>query len=181
MEWENDKRWSDRFLPEIKSVCGSLLIEEASVETDQRENTDLIVLRLGETRIACRVRRYSHLAKYGNQFTVRVARPTGARTELSKIMEGWGDYIFYGFESFCGAKLSRWLLGDLKVFRLWHFEQMRKNKVMPGELVRNRDGTSFRSYLISQLPSEFLFATFDCTRHHSRKDGLNHGTIQAAD
>ena len=31
-DWKTDKRWSDKFLPEIKSILGMRLIGEASVE-----------------------------------------------------------------------------------------------------------------------------------------------------
>ena len=51
IEWEEDKRWYDIFIPEIKSILGQLLIGEASVEDDQLKNTDLIVLELKGYRI----------------------------------------------------------------------------------------------------------------------------------
>ena len=63
--WEQDKRWSDRFLPEIKRILGEHLIAEPPVEEDAERNTDLIVLRLDAVRIACRVRKFQYLALYG--------------------------------------------------------------------------------------------------------------------
>ena len=32
--WEDDKRWSDRFLPEIKGHIGCALISESPIEED---------------------------------------------------------------------------------------------------------------------------------------------------
>ena len=55
--WKNDKRWSDRFLPEIKGIIGTHLITEPPYEEDAERNTDLMVLRLA-IRIGCRVRKF---------------------------------------------------------------------------------------------------------------------------
>ncbi|MFH2059687.1 MAG: hypothetical protein ABIJ59_12390 [Pseudomonadota bacterium] len=33
--WKNDKRWSDRFIPEIKSVLAQHLISESPIEEDK--------------------------------------------------------------------------------------------------------------------------------------------------
>jgi len=44
--WEEDKAWSDRFIPEIKSILGRHLISEASIEEDQEHSTDLMVFTL---------------------------------------------------------------------------------------------------------------------------------------
>ena len=96
-EWQKDKRWSDRFLPEIKRILGEHLISEPPIEEDAERNTDLMVLRLDAVRIGCRVRKYEYLKQYGDEFTIRAGRPTGAKTELTKIIEGWGNYFFYGF------------------------------------------------------------------------------------
>ena len=41
--WKNDKRWSDRFLPEIKGIIGTHLITEPPYEEDAERNTDLMV------------------------------------------------------------------------------------------------------------------------------------------
>ena len=49
--WKNDKRWSDRFLPEIKGIIGTHLITEPPYEEDAERNTDLMVLRLDAIRI----------------------------------------------------------------------------------------------------------------------------------
>src|SRR5439155_22782776 len=113
--------------PEIKAHLGVSLIGPAPVEDDQCRNTDLVVLKMDGLRIACRMRRenaYLHRDRSGNyeyrgQFTIRCGRPNGTKTELSKIIEGWGDYFFYGFGGEHGVLLD-WHLLDLKVFRYWH-------------------------------------------------------------
>lgn len=159
--WQADKERSDRYLPEIKQILGLHLIGAAPVEDDQERNTDLIVLKLDAVRIGCRVRNAErYLSKYGYEFTVRAGRPNGTKTELTKIIEGWGDYFFYGFGSEDGH-LVRWMLGDLRLFRWWHSDCLRRNRgQVPGKHQRNGDGSSdFRAYEIASLPPQFVVAS----------------------
>jgi len=138
--WENDKRWSDRFLPEVKRILGEHLISEAPYEEDAERNTDLIVLRLEAIRIACRIREHKHLLHYRHQFTIRSLRPSGNPTELAKIREGWGDYFFYGFADQTHTSLCQWTLGDLEALRR-HMNQcfahlpLDRIKKQPGQIL----------------------------------------------
>lgn len=159
--WQADKRWSDRFIPEIKSILGVHLIGEPPVEEDAERNTDLMVMKMDAVRIGCRVRKYQYLARYADEFTIRVGRPSGAKTELRKIIEGWGDYFFYGFSDEDEFRLSAWLLADLKVFRSWFATELAKMPPgqMPGISKNNFDGSSnFASFQISELPSQFILS-----------------------
>lgn len=158
--WRGDKQWSDQFLPEVKQILGLHLIGEAPIEEDQERNTDLIVLRLDAVRVGCRIRRADpYLQLYPDEFTIRTSRPRGTKTELAKIIEGWGDFFFYGFGGDNGA-LARWGLGDLRVFRLWFNSQLvRNNGRVPGQEKRNGDGSSeFRAFRWRELPSGFCIA-----------------------
>ena len=77
-KWEEDKRWSDRYLPEIKRHLGEFLIGEPKhSEEDWNHNTDLIVLELKAVRIACRVRKDKYREKYGEEFVVGGMRNQG--------------------------------------------------------------------------------------------------------
>jgi len=158
--WKNDKKWSDQFLPEIKQILGLHLIGEPPFEEDQERNTDLIVLKMEAVRIGCRIRRNNYLAKYGNEFTIRAGRPSGVKTELTKIIEGWGNYFFYGFSDKAEDSLEKWLLGDLNVFRLWFNQQLFRNKgAMPGINKNNTDNSSsFISFEIDKMPNNFTVA-----------------------
>lgn len=143
-DWENDKRWSDRFLPEIKAILGRFLIKEASREEDAERNTDLVVLKMDSVRIACRIRRNAYLGSYGNQFTIRSGRPSGIKTELTKIVEGWGNFLFYGFSNKEETQIEQWKIADLNVFRL---EFNRKicalpRLQIPGYTQKNQDRSS---------------------------------------
>jgi hypothetical protein len=155
--WKDDKRWSDRFLPEIKRILGEHLIAEPPIEEDAERNTDLIVLRLDAVRVACRVRRHNYLQHYGHQFTIRSARPQGNKTELTKIIEGWGDYMFYGFADPDEESLCCWFLGDLKAFRLYFNQQLYLKKT-PWMGRANGDGSSeFMAFERDTIP-DFIIA-----------------------
>jgi len=160
-DWKADKRWSDRFLTQIKRICGEYLIGEPPVEEDQERNTDLVVLRMDAVRIACRVRKNKYLGQYGDEFTIRCGRPSGVKTELTKIVEGWGDYVFYGFADAEEQTLAAWLLGDLRAFRVWFMQSLAKLPAgrMPGSEKPNADGSShFMAFAVSAMPKEFIVA-----------------------
>jgi len=156
--WVEDKRWSDKFLPEIKAILGVHLIGEPPIEEDQERNTDLIVLKMEAVRIGCRVRRYKFYLKYPDEFTIRAGRPSGYKTELTKIIEGWGDYFFYGFCDKSEGGLIRWILCDLKVFRLWlNRSLMENNGKFPGTLKENFDGSSsFMAFSLKNISGNFI-------------------------
>jgi len=159
--WQQDKRWSDQFLPGIKRILGEHLISEPPIEEDQERNTDLIVLRLDAVRIGCRMRKTDYMDRYGDEFTIRAGRPSGVKTELTKIIEGWGNYFFYGFGK--SGVIEKWTLADLNVFRLWFNHEIVKNKgVVPGKRIDNHDGSShFRPFKWCDLPDKFIVARDD--------------------
>jgi hypothetical protein len=139
--WQIDKRWSDRFLPEIKRILGEILLSEPPIEEDQMRCTDLIVLKMDAVRIACRVRKHKYIEKYGDQFTIRASRPSGVETELTKIVSGWGNYMFYGFSNQAEAALCQWIVGDLNRFRLWFNRELYQQR-KPGIKCNNGDSSS---------------------------------------
>jgi hypothetical protein len=152
-DWEQDKRWADKFMPEIKAILGVHLIGEPPIEEDMERNTDLISLLMQPVRIGVRMRRKPKNGgdSWEKEFTLRAGRPSGAKTELRKIIEGWGDYFFYGWAG-DGPALGHWILGDLKAFRYWFAVQMSKGSV-PGAKRGNHDGSStFRVFRWGDIP-----------------------------
>jgi len=169
--WQKDKAWSDRFLPEIKAILGLHLIGEPPVEEDAQRNTDLIVLRMDAVRIACRVRNHDYLRTFGDEFTIRSSRPSQIKTELAKIVEGWGDYYFYGFSDAHEVSLAAWFIGDLKIFRLWFTYSLLTNQGnLPGSEQSNADGSSgFVAFKVNDLPAKFVMASMG---HRPRSQSL---------
>ena len=160
MIWQADKAWSDRFIPEIKSILGTVLIDAAEADDDVMRNTDLITLTMrGGLRIACRVRKHRYLATYADEFTIRCSRPGGTETEIDKLLAGWGDYLFYGFANADETALAGWFVGDLQVFRDWFASYRRSFHDWPGDMRRNHDGSSkFLVFDIHEVDSRFVLA-----------------------
>ncbi|MFA5636958.1 MAG: hypothetical protein WC977_13770 [Anaerovoracaceae bacterium] len=105
------------------------------------------------------MRRNEYLARYGDEFTVRANRPSGQKTELTKIIEGWGDFLFYGIADATNQHLAKWTLIDLKAFRLWFARHMASHAgEMPGQQLANGDGSSlFRAFRMADGPSNLVY------------------------
>lgn len=183
--WEADKARSDVFMTRIKETLGRELIWEAPIEEDRERATDLIVLSVDGMRIGCRVRDAKYWGRYPNEFTIRAGRPRGTKTELAKILDGWGDYFFYGFgASYESGQLLAWALGDLAIFREWYQEYQRKNLGrLPGREQKNHDGSSvFHAFLWRDLPASFVKRRGgEMPDYHSAPVFLGTRTEKAAD
>jgi hypothetical protein len=159
--YEDDRRWSDRFIGRLKQIAGYYLLEPASEEEDAKRNTDLIVLTMAAKRIGCRVRRSTYLERYANEFTVRCDRPNGCDTELDKILDGWGDYLLYAFCDESEKRLVAWRWIDLCAFRAWFGAELDRTGRLPGALVPNGDGSSrFRAFSVTNLPTRVVLASY---------------------
>lgn len=159
--WEKDKKWSDRFIRQIKMILSEYLISEASPEEDKLHNTDLIVFKMMPIRIACRIRKHRYLEKYKQEFTIRCSRPSGIETELSKIIQGWGDYFFYGFTDQLELEIISWRMIDLSKFRLYFNRYLYAKKEI-GIKQKNNDGSSdFWAFSIEEFPDDLVFAQSD--------------------
>ena len=121
-----------------------------------------MVLKLDAVRIGCRVRKNHYIAQYGDEFTIRSGRPSGVKTELTKIIEGWGDYLFYGFCDENEKSLEKWFIGDLKAFRIYINRELVKNAgKLPGDGKCNKDNSSsFISFKKNAIPN-FIIASND--------------------
>lgn len=156
-----DREWSDRFIPQIKSIVGPLLLSESPLEIDQKQAADLIVMRGRDMTIGCRVRRFGYAKKYGSQFTIRAARESGAETELSKITNGWGDWLFYGHSDEPGETIESWMVVDLAA---WRAHLIRDKGSISHGMRPNGDGTHFAWFDIHSFgptPSILVASSFE--------------------
>jgi len=151
--YARNRRWSDQYLPEIKRIVGSHLLREAPNALDMREATDLMVFDAKDTRIAARVRRPGYADLYPNQFTIRAEAAYGGQTELSKIVNGKGDWMFYGHADPTGGIACWWLL-DLRAFRAGLIRQTTNGYPIRSGDKRNSDGTAFKWFDIQSFPPE---------------------------
>jgi hypothetical protein len=144
--WKTGKNWSDRFIPEIKQHVAAILsmdafmIMEGSQIEDARHNSDLMVLDIANTRIACRIRKAKYAADYSKDITIRAQLPYGGATELDKILSGWGDYFFYGFADDDEIHLQKWLFGRIRAIGPY-IKKLYDENAVP-KFIKNFDNSS---------------------------------------
>lgn len=143
-KYQSDRSWSDHFIPAIKRIVGPYLLESAPIEEDCKRATDLIILAARDKRIACRMRRPGYAEKYPFDFTVRSERDSGAETELSKLVNGYGDWMFYGHATPDGD-VGRWMLINLHSWRAHLIRAEDRKQVVPRSN-DNGDGTRFLAF-----------------------------------
>lgn len=151
MSYEQDRSWSDRYISTIKRLLGPQLLEPAAHEWDTTRATDLTVLRARNLCIAARVRRAGYADRYPYDITLRSARDSGARTELEKIVDGWGDMMFYGHADATGDDFTRWWLIDLHAFRAALIRD-RGDDSLRWSQRSNGDGTHFVTFDLRSFP-----------------------------
>ena len=159
--YDIDRRWSDRFIPEIQQKVGPMLLVASPFEVDAKEASDLIVMKARDMRIAARVRRPSYVEKYKYQFTVRSNRSNGAKTEMRKLIEGFADWMFYGHSDQEEKRLAEWMLIDLNVWRAHLLERSYRDgwASLVADIKGNRDATTkFMAFDVRTFPPEMLIA-----------------------
>lgn len=154
-----DRAWSDQFIPAIRQIVGPHLLVPSPLDVDCQQAADLIVLKARDMTIAARVRRFGYAERYPYEFTIRSKRDSGHKTELSKLMDGWGDWMFYGHASVSEGKLDRWWLIDLHAWR----QRLLKQGYKKGwcDLViskSNGDGTHFVAFDLRRFSPSILIA-----------------------
>jgi hypothetical protein len=155
VKYESDRAFSDRYLPEMRSLIGPYLLVPSSLEQDRQEASDLVVLRARDLTIACRLRRPGYADKYPREFTIRSRRESGVKTELAKLIEGWGDWFFYGHVGSDCQSIARWWLIDLSAWRAHLIRDgVRTVKRLRHDECPNGDGTYFRWFSIDSFPPD---------------------------
>lgn len=154
MSYRSDRDWSDQYLPELRRVIGPYLLTPSSLEQDTKEAADLVVLRARDLTIACRIRRPNGYAdRFPRQFTIRSRRDSRTTTEHEKIIDGWGDWFFYGHATESFPTICPWWLIDLSAFRSHLIRGESRRAIRMGEKP-NGDGTYFYWFMIDSFPSE---------------------------
>ena len=149
-----NRQWSDQYLPEIRRIVGAHLLQVAPNYLDQHHATDLLMLDGRDLRIAARVRRPGYATRYPYEFTIRSQVASGAMTELAKIVNGEGDWLFYGHASEDGQGLDLWWLIDLRAFRAALIRRSANGIPIRCGDKANADGTCFKWFDIRSFPNE---------------------------
>jgi hypothetical protein len=142
MSYVDDRSWSDKYLPFVKRIIGPLLLEPAALEEDNLRATDLIILKARDLRIACRIRRPGYAERYPFDFTIRCQRDSGAETEMAKLVNGFGDWFFYGHAASECFGIDRYMVVDLAA---WRAHLIRRGWKL-GKKSSNGDGTHFMAF-----------------------------------
>lgn len=162
-----DMKWEEDHIATMKQIIGPRLMVKSPLEVDRKEAADLLVLEGKNMKVGCRVRRPGAFERFPNDFTIRSRRDSGARTELSKILAGWADWLFYGHgfsenhERY--GDIHAWMIVDLKVFRrvlAGHGSNILLGR--PGvnirccEIPNDGDGTHFACYDVTSFPKKMM-------------------------
>lgn len=155
MSYASDRLWAMRYDEHVRTIVAQALRADvvlASPDEDARRNTDFIAYSAGRAgRIAARVRRHHYLARYGDQVTFRAQRSSGRRTEWTKLIEGYGDWMLYGFApADDSGQLQAWVLLNLGIFRQ-HVGEGHRTLWTAQQSVRNEDGTTGVGWPIADL------------------------------
>lgn len=154
--YARDRSWSDQFIPTLRAIIGPHLLEPSSVEVDTKQAADLVVLHARNLTIACRVRRHGYADRYPHEFTIRSHRDSGARTELEKLTDGWGDWMFYGHAAAQSPQIERWWLLDLSA---WRAALIRDRKAVEPVKQSNGDGTHFVAFDVRKFGPALVIAS----------------------
>ena len=149
--YAHNREWSDKFIPAIKMIVGPLLMSVTPEEIDCEQAADLMVFTARDMKIAARVRRPGFADRYPYEFTIRAKLDSGAETELSKIVNGWGDWLFYGHDAGNGV-LGLWWLIDLHTFRAALIRQATNGTRVKAGDKANGDGTYFKWFDLRSFP-----------------------------
>lgn len=152
--YEKDRSWSDLMIDEIRRIVGPQLLKPTPLEMDREQAADLYVFTAANMTIAARVRRPGFVERYPYEFTIRSCRESGAVTEMSKIIDRWGDWFFYGHADIANV-ITNWWLIDLHSFRAALIRHRRHTQVrLSFSKQSNHDGTHFFAYDLRSFPEQ---------------------------
>ena len=153
--YQASRSWSDQFLDQVRTLIGKYFLRPAREREDTEEATDLVMLESRQVRIGVRLRRSGYVERYPWDFTIRSRVPSGAETELQKILRGAADLFFYGHVNRAG-EIHRWFLLDLDVFR----QALKENPrlLREAQSVPNTDGTAGVAFDLRAFPRGLVVA-----------------------
>lgn len=142
-------------------------VRDGTPEEDSERNTDVVasfvcsVFGRAEVSVSCRMRGPGYYPTYKGDFTIRHSRPSGAATEIDKIIAGHGERMLYCFATHgeqpgtWGNSIAAYGFADLNVFRLhepnvrWKFGK------------EAADGVKWRIYRWHDFPPAFLITSLN--------------------
>jgi hypothetical protein len=147
--WIDDKQWADQYFPAIEQVIRKVAnkiinFKIAPEQEDISQATDyLITVETGT--IACRIRKPNCNFR---DFTVRSWRQSNAKTELTKIKEGFGKWYLYAWTKDKNS-FSDWILLDLDL--------LRKSPLLNNERKQTFNPDKSTAFISFSLPELYLW------------------------
>jgi len=144
LTYKRDREWADSHLGQVEQILKDnmsslVVVDTAPDAVDCKNATDMVIALTGGD-VAVRLRRWN--CKY-RDLTIRSHRDTGARTELSKIRDGFCNWYLYGWLNKLG-RITEWILVDLG--------KLRSSGLLEGQRqISNHDGTYFIAISIPNL------------------------------
>ena len=105
----------------VSSLRGqNITLQQGTFYEDTRLATDYRGSMLpDDLRLAVRVRSFSHLHRFGNEFVLRDTAPFGVPTEADKVLTDprTAQIYLYAFTDLTGARFAQYILVDLPALR----------------------------------------------------------------
>lgn len=155
MKYKEDRQWSDKFLPQIKTILlqHAIILLSANIADDKKDTeqaTDMIISVDGGD-VAVRIRRAGYYKKY-RDWTIRSFRESGQETELSKLRKGHARWYLYLWTD-DKEKIIDFIFIDLnRVREIGLLDKKRKH-------ISNKDGTYFIAISIPELKKNNCLVT----------------------
>lgn len=175
--YNRQRKWSDKFIPSIKGIVGPYLLQPSSAIIDMQQASDLVVMMAKDMMIAARIRKHGFFNEYPFDFTIRSKLDNGAKTELEKIISGWGDWMFYGHASADETQVEQWMLINLHSFRMHLIMNNAQDSKISFKKRSNGDGTHFIAYDIRSFlknPSIIVSSSFPVPGINSESPAMRH-------
>lgn len=169
--YNNQRTLSDSHIPVAKKQILKSLgisapewrVDITTPEQDMTEAADLDITNdIDHFMTALRLRNTQYAFRYPNEFTVRREYYAGHKTEYQKIMEGFGDFMFYGFHNF--GDIPRWIFLNLDIYRDEHYFDEDTGVYLPKDHLRYE--------IKNNKDNRNNFISYDLLSFQNRKDLL---------
>ena len=144
-KFEEQFAWQERYIGTVVQLIAPHLITVSSPEVDKNKNGDLEIAfpRNGTVAVRLRTQKY---AQYAGEVTFRSRSKHNGKTEISKIIDGYGDYFFYGH------------VGSENIIWYWHLLSLnevrasftRNSSMLLRSQMPNGDGTWFLPFKVER-------------------------------
>jgi hypothetical protein len=136
--FEEQFRWQSQFADQVVRIIAPYLITVSRPHVDKNENGDFEIVFPRNGTVGCRLRT-PDCERFVGDVTFRARSKNGGKTEMTKIVEGYGDFFFYGHVNKQNTIWHWYLLDYTKLRAIF----IRRPYLLHKQQIQNRDGTKF--------------------------------------